>query len=613
MIICFTSVSWNMKAQKLDLSNNWTYFFNSKVPGEITDQPSEKESPWVEKDSMLRKTGLVNFKRKIVIPSSLKKDWTNTGVAALYLGRVLQADETFFNGKLIGKTGSSDVQRVYIIPADFIKWDDENIIEMKVEHWGQKGGSTSAPYIAEAKPKNVFAIHSVNDEMIRKQSALNKNTTYKVEVTSASGKLLAGTVAAQFFNIQNVLLHQDEKKVDIKNGINTIPFEFKSSTSFLKIIYTLKIPAYSVEQSWIEVQGYEPVVYKQGFQKANYKVKPVFEPAAISNQKVEGWLGYRMFINLEKRLKKVDEFALLEGYINRPGKHPWIGEHVGKFLEAACNTYKNTGDEALKIQIDRTVQQLLAGQKKDGYLGTYTAENEWTSWDVWSHKYNLVGLLSYYELSGYEPALTGAKLIGDLLVKKFGTGEGQLDIVKAGAHVGMAATSVIDPLTDLYLFTGDKRYLGFFDYIINSYNQYNGPAIIRTLNATGRVDKTANAKAYEMLSNLVGIVKLYRITGDTALLNPIVKAWNDIDKNRLYITGTTSSFEHFQDDDILPATQKDNMGEGCVTTTWLQFNQALYNLTGEAKYMNEMEKTIYNHLLAAENPQTGCVSYYTAL
>ncbi len=55
------------------------------------------------------------------------------------------------------------------------------------------------------------------------------------------------------------------------------------------------------------------------------------------------------------------------------------------------------------------------------------------------------------------------------------------------------------------------------------------------------------------------------------------------------------------------------MGEGCVTVTWIQLNQQLLAVTGESKYIEQIEKSIYNHLLAAENPRTGCVSYYTSL
>jgi DUF1680 family protein len=55
------------------------------------------------------------------------------------------------------------------------------------------------------------------------------------------------------------------------------------------------------------------------------------------------------------------------------------------------------------------------------------------------------------------------------------------------------------------------------------------------------------------------------------------------------------------------------MGEGCVTMTWIQFNEQMLKITGELKYVEQIEKAVYNHLLAAENPQTGCVSYYTSL
>jgi hypothetical protein len=122
-----------------------------------------------------------------------------------------------------------------------------------------------------------------------------------------------------------------------------------------------------------------------------------------------------------------------------------------------------------------------------------------------------------------------------------------------------------------------------------------------------------NAKAYEMMSCFVGILKYYQVTGDTPYFNALQTAWQDIIDNRLYLTGTSSAGEHFCDDHHLPAETKDKMGEGCVTMTWIQFNEQLLKITGEAKYAEEIEKAAYNHLFAAENPETGCVSYYTAL
>jgi uncharacterized protein len=342
-------------------------------------------------------------------------------------------------------------------------------------------------------------------------------------------------------------------------------------------------------------------------------IQDVYIPSPYENQKIGGILGLRMEINLEKRLLEIDQETMLSGFRSRPGKQDWIGEHVGKYLETACNTWQYSHNPDLKKQMDYILQALLGSQLADGYLGTYTPDKYWTSWDVWVHKYDLIGLIAYYKTFGYQPAQDAARKIGNLMIKTFGNNPGQLDIIAAGEHVGMAATSILDPMIELYRYTGESKYLEFTRYILRAYNQKNGPKIIQDLLMLGEVNKVADGKAYEMLSNLVGIIKLYKLTGEKDLLQPVLIAWNDIVNNRLYITGTASSFEIFLGKDELPGTIHDNIGEGCVTTTWIQLNYQLFTLTGEVKYMDQIEKSVYNHLLAAENPRTGCVSYYTSL
>src|SRR5580693_1304660 len=342
-------------------------------------------------------------------------------------------------------------------------------------------------------------------------------------------------------------------------------------------------------------------------------IHDIYIPSPYENQKIGGIIGLRMGINLDKRLLEIDQETMLSGFLSRPGKQDWIGEHVGKYLETACNTWQYSHNPDLKKQMDNILQALLGSQLADGYLGTYTPDKYWTSWDVWVHKYDLIGLIAYYKTFGSPPALDAARKIGNLMIKTFGNNPGQLDIISAGEHVGMAATSILDPMIELYRYTGESKYLDFTRYILGAYNQKNGPKIIQDLLQLGAVNKVADGKAYEMLSNLVGIVKLYKLTGEKDLLQAVIIAWNDIVSNRLYITGTASSFEIFLGKDELPATIRDNIGEGCVTTTWIQINFQLFTLTGEVKYMDQIEKSVYNHLLAAENPQTGCVSYYTSL
>ncbi|HOY19396.1 MAG TPA: glycoside hydrolase family 127 protein [Haliscomenobacter sp.] len=605
-------------AQSLPIEGKWKYSFadsSTFLTPQFVDtdwQEIEGRLIWQKKD-LPSSSNIVWLRKSLIIPSSLKKELSRTGVLVLMMGQIQQTDETYLNGKLIGKTGTSDLNRNYLIYPEDIRWDQENSIAIRMSHWGERCSISGKPTLAGALPEHIFSFGSAAKNASPTQQVHKQASTYQFLVNNNSTQAAEGIAKANFYDFAGKQLFSAEQKVVLAPGANTLEFPYTSPSSFLKIVYTLSIPSYNYTSQWNSEFGYNNVNYIGVAPVVPYLVKDNYTPADLNKQIIGGWLGEKLQANVEKRLHKVDEKALLAGFINRPGNHSWVGEHIGKFLEAACNAYANSADPALKIQIDRSAQQLIAAQLSDGYLGTYAPDKHWTSWDVWSHKYDLVGLLRYYELSGFKPALAASEKIGNLLVQTFGYESGQKDLIKAGTHVGMAATSILDPMTDLYRFSGNKKYLDFCFYIIKSFNQPNGPRIISTLDSLGRVDKTANAKAYEMLSNLVGLVKLYRITGDQLYLKPVLTAWKDIVNSRLYITGTASSHEHFQDDHLLPASNKDNMGEGCVTTTWIQLNFQLCSIFGEMKYVDELERSVYNHLIGAENPQTGCVSYYTPL
>jgi len=341
-------------------------------------------------------------------------------------------------------------------------------------------------------------------------------------------------------------------------------------------------------------------------------VANILSPSAIH---LEGWLGARVLANETNRLLHVDPEPLLAGFRQKPGSHAWIGEHVGKWMHAATLAWANTGDPALRAKLDRVAAELISYQEPDGYLGTYLPGKRFTQekdndWDVWSHKYNLIGLLTYYQFTGNEAALNACRKMADLLLATF---PAKKSILAAGTHKGMAATSVLEPMALLYRFTGDERYLGFCRYIVKSWDEPKGPKIIQSLLKEKQVNKTANRKAYEMLSNLVGLCELARASGDRNLLEPVLIAWQDITDKRLYITGSASQGEHFGPDYELPNDAKSRMAETCVTTTWIQLNLQLLRLTGEARFANELEKSIYNHLAAAQNPRGDDWCYFTPL
>ncbi len=565
--------------------------------------------------------GVAWYRTRVVLPASLKAGSTYLKGILLTLGRIDDDDQTFVNGTEVGHTDGYDTNRQYVIPVDLIRWDQPNVIAIRVNDNSGNGGMANGPYQIGGSVKLAQAV-SLN--MTGQPTAIpssGKTTLKKTVLLTATMPVskLAGTLAVTVYNrATKAVVFQQTKSVALgqtdsfslpisvaidKPGIYQADYVFRSQQAADSITHSTLVGYVATPRT--NEHLIQPIVTQMIPGKAT--------PFALEAVKFSGFLEDRLQANLTQRLLHIDETGIMEGFYNRPGKQTWVGEYPGKYLHAASRVWRYSKNPQLKTQMDRIVDVLIATQLDDGYLGTYLPERYWSDWDVWAHKYDLLGLLSYYAATGYKPALETSRRVGDLLCRTFGTNAGQRNIVESGYHAGMAACSVLEPMTELYRFTGDKKYLDFCNYIIDAYETPKGPKIISTLTTLGKVDKTGNAKAYEMMSNLVGIVRLYQLTGNPALLKAVSNAWDDIATHKLYITGTASRGEYFRDDYDLLATNDVHMGEGCVTTTWLQFSQAMHELTGEAKYVDEIEKSIFNHLFAAENPQTGCVSYYTAL
>jgi DUF1680 family protein len=347
------------------------------------------------------------------------------------------------------------------------------------------------------------------------------------------------------------------------------------------------------------------------------RLADIFNPVSPGRVALTGFLGQRVAANASRRLIELDLEPLLAGFRRKPGSHPWIGEHIGKWMHAATLAWAYTGDPKLKGRLDYVARELISAQEADGYLGTYTPDvrfglhHAYADWDVWSHKYCILGLITYYQYTGSTEALAAARGAADLLRRTFGPG--RKSILSAGQHVGMAATSVLEAVVLLYRLTGDGGYLDFAHYIVGAWDEPGGPRVLESLTQDGAVNTTADAKAYEMLSNLVGLCELARVTGERRYLIPAQNAWEDIVRNQLYITGTASSGERFRAPHVLPNAPSFNVGETCVTVTWIQLSAHLLRLTGEAKYADELERSWLNHLPAAQRPDGSAWCYYTAL
>ncbi len=336
--------------------------------------------------------------------------------------------------------------------------------------------------------------------------------------------------------------------------------------------------AYSESRPWAK----EPVV--------TLKINDVCQPIAYSGQRIhpDSLLGRRLDINLNRGLLgAVDLDSYLRPYLE--GKRPFwpSGEYLGKFMQAYSRMYQYTGNAAILGRLSLITRTWADVQKQDGWLGT---GDRWGAWDVWEHKYTLLGLLDYYALTGDQRSLAAAKKIGDLIHDNFGPGK--RDLMRTGGWA-MGSGSILEPMTYLYRFTGDQKYLRAGEDILRAYEGKTGPKIITTLTRGSRracdiidpVSRWHNGrKGYEMLSCTIGIVRMYELTGEPEYLATAANAWQDIAANRLYVTGASTTHETFREDHVLPGENADEVGEGCVTAHWVFLNRLLFNLSADPKY-----------------------------
>jgi DUF1680 family protein len=578
------------------------------------------------------------YRMKVFIPSALKADADSGDSLHIRLGRCDDNDQTFLNGVLIGENsrnssgegnpefagelGSYAKFRDYTLPLDHqaIKWDAINVIAVRAYDFYLTGGLTTydhrmyvkkgwTDYASLRRETTYLSRLEIGKPFQMEFAAANKspNVDYQILFFSEIRFKESNKSVATFQKELNLKAKTSEKiKLEFIPFIKTdyeITYRITNRATGQTIMFTDLLGMFSPAVELLN-EIIKPIIED--------KIKVTYEPINFSEIDVYGLLAEKMDLNLEKGLCNVP-FALVDPYLNH-FEPPWpVGEFLGKLMHGQTKGLQYYRDGQLLEITTSIIDTWIKYQKEDGYLGTNPPEERWKGWDVWDHKYLILAFVHYYAVTGYQPALDAAVKIGDLVVKSFGYGDGQLDLMD-GYHMGMAPGSILEPMVYLYKYTADKKYLDFCQYIIKAYEQDNGPKIISELTEGSKtVLKVGNGKAYEMTSCIIGLIQLYKITAEKRLINAALNAWKDIHDNRLYITGTTSAHEHFQKTGDLPAGINDDMGESCVTAHWMYLNKELFKLYGDEKYIDEIEKSLYNHLLATQHPISGNIVYYAGL
>ncbi|MGZ5200670.1 MAG: glycoside hydrolase family 127 protein [Telluria sp.] len=348
-----------------------------------------------------------------------------------------------------------------------------------------------------------------------------------------------------------------------------------------------------------------------------------------------GLLGDALAANLSGRLAHFieDEHSpaiALFGHAHKCHNHEgdWYGEHAGKWLYAAARAAHRSGSAELTAQVLRVAAWLADQQEQDGYLGTYAPGRRFTvpqppaprtwdgapalrTWDIWTHSYLILGMLEVHKLFGSERYLDCARAIGDLCLHALT--DGGIDITTLGNHHGMSATVLLDPAAELYLVTGEERYLRLARRVLEQASARPELALLPQALAGTDAAEIATGKAYQLCWNMVGMAKLYRATGDPDLLAAVQNVWTSIRRYHLSLGGgpwggvahrSREVFNHHG------AFSPYGYIETCSTLSWIQLNRELLAITGDPGYADEIERSAYNDLLGAQAPDGQDWCYY---
>ena len=306
-----------------------------------------------------------------------------------------------------------------------------------------------------------------------------------------------------------------------------------------------------------------------------------------------------------------DNFAIAAGLIQ--------GEHKGDFsfddtdpykvIEGASYSLAVHYDKQLDEYLDSVIAIIAKAQEPDGYLTTcvtnkcYRLSGWWgrSRWEkINSHElYNsghlIESAVAHYRATGKKTFLSVAIKNADLVCKTFGPNEGQIH--RPGGHpiIEMA-------LCKLYKVTGNRKYLEGARYFVEEtgrctdghrpsmYSQDHMP-ILQQQEIVGHA-----VRAGYLYS---GVADVAALTGDTVYQTALQRIWENMSSKKLFITGGIGS--RAQGEGFGPNYELNSHTaycETCAAIANVYWNHRMFLATGESKYMDVVERALYNNVLS---------------
>ncbi|MBQ8756211.1 MAG: glycoside hydrolase family 127 protein [Lentisphaeria bacterium] len=310
---------------------------------------------------------------------------------------------------------------------------------------------------------------------------------------------------------------------------------------------------------------------------------------------------------------RIDAFKLnwKKGDPDQP--HFFWDSDVAKVLEGIANSLSLHPDKELEAEYDKIIDLIASAQQPDGYLNVYFTvvepEQRWKKISE-THELYCAGHLLEAAVAGY--TLLGKRKFLDVMCRYidyidtvFGAEEGKLRGYPGHQELELA-------LIRLYEVTGNKKYADLSKFFIDERGKE--PHFYRDVQkhepVYGLIEVQSHKPVREetkAVGHSVRAVYMYsamadqaRIYNDEELFNVCEKIYRNITGKRMYITGGIGSTFHGEafttDYDLSNGTSM--YAESCAAIGLVRFAGRMFNITGDGKYVDTVERAIFNGILS---------------
>ena len=330
-----------------------------------------------------------------------------------------------------------------------------------------------------------------------------------------------------------------------------------------------------------------------------------WKPRFDVNRQTTVWYDFRKC----EETGRIDNFAKAGGLM--PGEFEGIyfnDSDVYKVIEGACYALATHPDPKLDAYLDALIAKIAAAQEPDGYLytcRTLGAESKQpaagkTRWSHLAHSHELYNVGHLYEAAVAHFQATGKRSLLDVAIKN-----AELICRTFGPdkrHDVPGHEEIEIGLVKLYQATGRRKYLELAQFFVDQRGRPEG----RKLYGIYLQDHLPVTQQHEAVGHAVRAMYLYTAMADLAALasrddylEPLDRLWNNVVGRKMYLTGGVGARrvgEAFGDDYELP--NRTAYCETCAAVGNAFWNQRMFLLHGEAKYIDVLERVIYNGFLS---------------